>query len=83
MSDTEHKAPTKFLSIQDGLKILIDIETREVTLDWDPETHPKWNIIDTFTEEELVAKLVAMLDEYQDKTEESTTTSEEETTNAN
>lgn len=36
-----------------GLTVTFDDETNIITLDWDPETHPEYNIFEDITPEEF------------------------------
>lgn len=50
--------PVRFLSDMDtssdyGLTVTFDDETNIITLDWDPETHPEYNIFEDMTPEEF------------------------------
>lgn len=36
-----------------GLTVTFDDETGTITLDWDPETHPEYNIFEEMTSEEF------------------------------
>lgn len=58
----------------DGLTISIDEETDTISFNWDPDTHPKWNVIDQMGEEALRAvlckQLSIALEEIADQTNE-------------
>ena len=45
---------------EDGLRIYVNEQDLTITLDWDPETHPKWNELHNISEEDLLKRLVAM-----------------------
>lgn len=47
-----------------GLTVTFDDETNIITLDWDPETHPEYNIFEDMTSEEFCKILL----EYAEQT---------------
>lgn len=48
---------------EDGLRIYVNEQDLTITLDWDPETHPKWNELQNIPEEDLIKRIVAMAEE--------------------
>lgn len=41
------------ISSDNGLTVTFDDETGTITLDWDPETHPEYNIFEGITSEQF------------------------------
>ena len=57
-------------SLDYGLTVTFDDETNTITLDWDPETHPEYNIFEDMTSEEFCKILFEYAEQITDgKTE--------------
>lgn len=52
---------------EDGLRVYFNAQDLTITLDWDSETHPKWDELHNIPEEDLLKRLVAMAEETVNK----------------
>jgi hypothetical protein len=55
-----------------GLRVTYNEDDSSLTLEWDPETHPEYNYLNDFPENELSEYLIGILIEQISKTETST-----------
>ena len=53
-------------SSDNGLIVTFDDETNIITLDWDPETHPEYNIFEDITPEEFCKILFEYIEQTSD-----------------
>jgi len=70
------KTPTKVVSEEstssNGLTVFViekDDGTTQIDLDWDPETHPEYNMFSEMGEEELVKSLMERLQQLLEEEE--------------
>ena len=61
------------VSERDGLRVTYNEDDSYLTLDWDPETHPEYNYLNDFPENELSEYLIGILKEEISKAENSLT----------
>ena len=48
-----------------GLTVTYDEETGIITFDWDPETHPQYNVLQDITSEKFSAMMLEWIDRYE------------------
>lgn len=56
-----------------GLRVTYNEGDSSFTLEWDPETHPQYNYLNDFSEDELSEYLIGILKEQISKAETSST----------
>lgn len=67
MENTESLASNVEVSEQDGLTVIYDSETNIFTFEWDSETHPEYDYLNTLTSDSFSELLQDYLDGFIEK----------------